>query len=89
MLRVEKSSRFKKDIDLIKRQNKDIELLKAVLERLVNETPLEPKHRNHNLTGEYGGRQECHIKPDWLLIYQVYGDVLYLDRTGSHAELFD
>jgi len=67
-----------------------MEKLEKVLELLVNGEKLPPKYRDHKLGGEYLGTRECHIAPDWLLIYEVIEDelVLYLTRTGSHAKLF-
>lgn len=61
-----------------------------MVERLANGETLEPKYRDHDLTGNYKGCRECHIAPDWLLVYEVVEDVLVLMlyRTGSHSELF-
>ena len=84
------SSQFKKDIKLAKKQGKDVEKLFEVVELLSDGKVLEPKFRDHPLTGNYKGCRECHIEPDWLLIYKVYEDVLVLmlARVGSHSELF-
>ncbi len=90
MLRIVPSNKFKKDLKLAAKRGYDIKLLEDVVNRLANEEPLEPKYKDHNLTGDYFGFRECHITPDWLLIYQVINDelVLFLSRTGSHSDLF-
>jgi mRNA interferase YafQ len=58
------------------------------MEKLIDEVPLEPRHRNHRLSGKYGGHWECHIEPDWLLIYLIEPGVIKFVSTGSHADLF-
>ena len=75
---------------LAKKQGKDIEKLFAVVEKLANGEALEVKFRDHDLSGDYKGCRDCHIEPDWLLIYEVVNDVLVLMlyRVGSHSELF-
>lgn len=82
--------RFKKDLKLAKKQGKDLKKLYDVIEPLANGEPLAEKYRDHALQGEYEGSRECHIEPDWLLIYEIRGDVLILMlyRLGSHADLF-
>ena len=82
------TTRFKKDYKRIKKQNKDLAKLKAVIESLVAGQPLEAKCRDHPLFGNWEGHRDCHIEPDWLLIYRIAADDLYLERTGSHSELF-
>jgi len=84
------TNQFKKDIKLAKKQGKNVDELFCVVEKLANGEPLEAKYRDHNLTGNYKGCRECHIEPDWLLIYELMNDVLVLVlyRTGSHSELF-
>lgn len=83
-------SQFKKDLKLARKQNRDIEKLYAVIEKLADGEKLEERYRDHELTGNYRGCRECHIEPDWLLIYQIVDDVLVLvlNRVGSHSELF-
>lgn len=58
------------------------------LQNLAVPVPLPSKNKDHALKGNYSGRRECHITPDWLLIYEVDGNDLYLDRTGTHSDLF-
>lgn len=82
---------FKKDLKLAKKQHKNLDKLFEVIETLANGGTLEVKYRDHNLTGNYKGTRECHIEPDWLLIYEIYNDilVLMLTRLGTHSELFN
>ena len=84
------TSQFKKDFKLAKKQGKNIDKLFAVIEKLANGETLEPKHRDHDLVGNYKGCRECHIEPDRLLVYEIFEDVLVLMlyRTGSHSDLF-
>ncbi len=84
------TTQFKKDLKLAKKQGKDVEKLFEVVEKLACGEKLDPKYKDHELTGNYRGCRECHIDPDWLLIYEVVGDVLVLMlyRLGSHSELF-
>ena len=84
------SSRFKKDLKLIIKRGYDLNLLDTVVEKLANDIPLEEKHRDHGLTGNYAGFRECHVLPDWLLIYRVDDTelILFLSRTGTHSDLF-
>lgn len=81
----------KKDLKLAKKQNKNTDKLFEVIEKLANGEPLESKYRDHDLTGNYKGCRECHIEPDWLLIYEIVDDVLVLMlyRLGSHSDLFN
>ena len=81
---------FKKDRKLVKKRNKDMDKLTEVLDMLINEQPLLPKHENHPLHGDYNGWWECHVEPDWHLIYRVEKkdrEVVFY-RTGSHSDLY-
>ena len=84
------TSKFKKDIKLLKKQGKNIEKLYEIINILAYGEELDAKYRDHNLIGNYKGYRECHIEPDWLLIYKVMQNILILtlSRTGSHSELF-
>ena len=84
------TSQFKKDLKLAKRQGKNIDKLFEVIEKLACGELLDAKYRDHDLTGNYKGCRECHIEPDWRLVYEIIGDVLVLMlyRVGSHSELF-
>lgn len=91
MFEVVLSNRFKKDLKLAAKRGLALEELNAVVEQLAAGQPLPDKNRDHALTGDYIGFRECHIRPDWLLIYRVDGEdlLLFLFRTGSHTDLFD
>ena len=90
MLHLETTSQFRKDYKLMKKRGLNLRLLEDVLDKLIREEPLETRHRDHALTGNYRGLRECHIQPDWLLIYAIDKGRLILtaSRTGSHADLF-
>ena len=81
---------FKKDRKLMKKQNRNMESLNVVMNMLINEQPLPTKNENHSLHGNYKNWQECHIEPDWFLIYRIekVSQHIYFFRTGSHSELF-
>lgn len=84
------SSRFQKDLKRLQKRGYDLDLLSAVIKKLATGEPLPPKNRDHPLVGDYSGCRECHIAPDWLLVYEIDGDalILYLTRTGTHSDLF-
>lgn len=84
------SNRFQKDLRLAKKRNLDLTLLQDVVEKLADGEKLDPSYCDHPLLGEYNNFRECHIKPDWLLIYHIDNDELelFLLRTGSHSDLF-
>ena len=90
MLDIILSNRFRRDLKAIKKRGLDLELLNAVVDTLAARQPLEEKHRDHALTCDYSGFRECHILPDWLLIYRVDDEefFLLLSRTGTHSDLF-
>ena len=90
MLKVRYSSKFKKDFKLIVKRGYDISLFEEVLSLLREENTLPEKYSDHALKGDYTGYRECHITPDWLLIYKKENDMitLSLTRTGSHSDLF-
>jgi mRNA interferase YafQ len=89
MLQIERSNQFKKDVKRALRRGKDPEKLKHVLDDLIDGKSLPAKFRDHKLVGEYAHCRECHLEPDWLLIYTLTPDTLRLERTGSHSDLFD
>ena len=82
------TTRFKKDAKKLSEQDRQATI--EIIDRLAAGETLEPKYKDHPLTGNYKGYRECHIQPDWLLIYQYHheGLYLYLTRTGSHSDLF-
>ncbi len=90
---LDETRQFKRDKKRIKGSGRsDWEKMRSAVKELMNDRPLEPKHRDHELSGEYAGVRECHIEPDWLLIYSREGSLeggsLKLVRTGSHSDLF-
>lgn len=92
MLEIAYSSQFRKDFKKIRKSGRyDLNQLEGIVDKLSEEKPLGAKHRNHALKGELSGFHECHICPDWLLIYEIDRQTnhLRLARTGSHSELFD
>ena len=91
MLILHTTSQFRKDEKLARKRGLDISLLKSVIQTLLEEKPLAPKHKDHPLTENYTGFRECHILPNWLLIYTVDKGRLILtaSRTGTHPDLFD
>ncbi len=90
MLTIKYQTAFKRDYKRIVKRGYDTRLLEEVIEMLAEQKPLPEKFRDHDLTGNYKGCRECHILPDWLLVYEVNNDelILYLIRTGSHSDLF-
>lgn len=90
MLDIVASNRFKKDLRLAIRRGYNMALINEVVNTLAAQNPLDAKYKDHELGGEYKGFRECHITPDWLLVYQIINNelVLYLLRTGTHSDLF-
>jgi mRNA interferase YafQ len=88
MLIVVYRNKFKKNLELLIKRGKDPEKIKLVIIALVNEQPLDLKQKDHPLTGNYKGFRDCHIEPDWVMIYRIKEDMLYLERTGTHSDLF-
>ena len=90
MLKVVPSNQFKKDLKLAKKRGFNINHLSKVVNTLAAQKKLDAKYRDHSLTGEYKDFRECHIEPDWILIYRVEKDALelFLFRTGTHSDFF-
>ncbi len=88
MKTITRTNRFDKDVKKMKKRGKSFEDFKRVIEKLVSDVTLEPKYRDHKLVGNHAGTRECHIEPDWLLVYMNSDEELLLVRTGSHADLF-
>lgn len=82
------TKQFLKDMKLAQKRKKDTQKLKKVLEMLLNQQSLPIKYRDHWLVGNYTNRRECHIEPDWLLIYKPAKEEIIFERTGTHADLF-
>lgn len=89
-LNIKWTSKFKKDYSRCKSRGLDIKLLNDVIKMLSETQTLPYEYKDHKLAGEWEGFRECHIKPDWLLIYAIQNDILVLtlSRTGSHSDLF-
>ena len=82
------TTQFRKDYKKIKKQNKDLSKLRTVIEKISAGRILEPSYQDHQLSGNWKGHRDCHIEPDWILIYRITTEDLYLERTGSHSDLF-
>jgi mRNA interferase YafQ len=90
MYKITATNQFKKEYKKAKKRGFDIKELEIVVDTLSKGEKLDTKHKDHELVGNYIGYRECHIKPDWLLIYKVENDklILVLSRTGTHSDLF-
>jgi mRNA interferase YafQ len=88
MLRVLRKKKFKQDVERARRRKRNMNKLRNVIEHLAKQNPLSARYKVHALRGEFSNCMECHIEPDWLLIYYIENDRLVLIRTGSHADLF-
>lgn len=82
------TKRFEKDVKKAKKRGKDLDKFKQVARLLILGQPLEERYRDHKLIGNYQNRRECHIEPDWLLIYKIDQESIIFERLGSHADLF-
>lgn len=91
MLKINYHTSFKRDYKKLVKRGYDLSLLDKAIEILANEGQLPSEYQAHNLSGNYSGFKECHIRPDWLLIYSIDNDILTLSlsRTGTHSDLFD
>lgn len=87
-LTIRQSTRFRRDVKRLQRQGADLAQLETVILALVAQESLNERYRDHTLVGDWKGFRECHIQPDWLLLYRIENDELQLARTGSHAALF-
>jgi mRNA interferase YafQ len=87
---VVETTQFRRDIRKVKKRGKSLDKLKAIVTLLLYDEELPFKNRDHQLTGNWVGHRECHIEPDWLLIYRIHFEenTLELVRTGSHSDLF-
>jgi mRNA interferase YafQ len=88
MLAIKTTRRFDKDYVQQAKRKKDLGKLQFVMGELVNERKLDAKYRDHQLVGRWVGRRECHIEPDWLLIYKLDAETVIFERTGTHSDLF-
>ena len=81
-------AKFRRDVKLAQRRGKDMSKLRAVILLLIEGKPLPLRLKDHTLSGDWELHRDCHLEPDWLLLYKIDGDDLYLVRTGSHGDLF-
>jgi len=89
MLPIRPTNQFKKDLEKTAQQNRDVTIVRKVIEQLAIPEPLPPEFRDHKLKGEWRDFRECHIEPDWLLIYTIIDFELRPTRLGIHSELFE
>ena len=83
------TKQFEKDLKRMQKRGKSQEKIKVVIKKLVNEVRLEANYKDHKLIGKYKGRRECHIEPDWLLVYKIKENEIIFERTGAHSDLFE
>ena len=82
------TTRFEKDLKRMRKRGCDVSRIKAAIILLINEKPLDVRMKDHLLRGNFKDRRECHLEPDWLLIYRLEEDIIIFERTGAHADLF-
>lgn len=88
MLKPVYSNRFDKDLKRMLKRGKDAEKIKDVIRKLINEEKLDERYKDHLLRGDYKGCRDCHIEPDWILLYRIYENQIQFLRTGRHSDLF-
>ncbi|MBI3508491.1 MAG: type II toxin-antitoxin system YafQ family toxin [Chlamydiia bacterium] len=88
MLELHYTNQMKRDLRIVRKRGKNLNKLKTITDLLQQKKPLPAKHQNHKLSGDYKDHWECHVEPDWLLIYLITSCKITLVRTGTHSELF-
>ena len=88
MLKIRRTSQFKKDVKRMLKRGKDLEKLLLVVQDLSARRKLSVKYKDHPLKGQHRDKRDCHIEPDWILLYAIESDELVLYRTGTHSDLF-
>jgi mRNA interferase YafQ len=83
------TTQFKRDLKLMERRGKDTDKFKTAATLLIEQKALAPSYKNHKLSGNYAGRWECHLEPNWLLVYKLSATEIVFERTGTHADLFE
>jgi len=89
MLKFRTTNQFERDYKRVLKRGNDEKIIVTVMTMLLQQEKLGPKHKDHILKGRYAGRRECHIEPDWLLIYKRTFDEIIFERTGTHSDLFE
>ena len=89
MKKISQTTQFARDVKKIRKRGKDIEKLRKVVKQIANGKALQQKYRDHALTGQWRPARDCHVEPDWILIYTVDKNTLRLERTGTHSNLFN
>ena len=88
MKQVSQTTQFARDVKRMRKRGKELIKLQEIVRQLASGTPLAPKHKDHSLVGEWQPSRDCHVEPDWILIYTADDKSLRLERTGTHADLF-
>lgn len=88
MKQVSQTRQFARDVKRMRKRGKKLSKLKAIVTKLARGEPLEPRHRDHVLSNNWQSSRDCHIEPDWILIYTINEETLRLERTGTHSDLF-
>jgi mRNA interferase YafQ len=88
VIKIQTTTKFERDYKRMQKRHKEMEKLRKIMRKLQKQESLDLKHNDHPLTGEFKDSRDCHIEPDWVLIYRVAGDTIYFERTGSHSDLF-
>jgi mRNA interferase YafQ len=88
VLKATYTTRFQRDLKLAHKRGKSLKKIKDVISQLLDKLPLPHKYHDHWLTGNYAQRRECHIEPDWLLVYKPLKDEIIFERTGTHSDIF-
>jgi len=88
MKKVAQTTQFARDVKKMRKRGKDLAKLEAVVRQLAAGSPLDQKYRDHPLVGEWKPAHDCHVEPDWILIYTADDESLRLERTGTHSDLF-
>lgn len=87
-MKITQTTQFGKDVKKQRKRGKDLQKLKEIVGPLISQEALPAKNRDHSLTGDWVGWRDCHLEPDWLLIFKISPGEVFLGRTGSHADLF-
>ena len=88
MLNANRTTQFKRDLKLAEKRGRNLSKLRTLMGKLAKEEPLDPKFQDHKLGGDYIHHRECHVEPDWLLIYRIKNQDITYVRTGTHSDLF-